>query len=202
MATFKFGNANNLSVDVTTDNDTYIIGNGAGDSVNAISSNGDTITLGNGDGDTVAAGSSDGDTITLGNGAGDIVDAHFSIGDTITLGNGNNDLVIGGAGSTITVGNGNDTINVGLNDTVTVGHGQDTFAFDQTVAGTIGAVTITGFDPGKDVMLFKQALATGFTATDNAQGNAVVTFTGDTQDTVTLLGVPSSALTASDFKFV
>jgi len=46
MTTFQFGNANGLSVPVTTDNDTYIIGNGNTDVVNANGHMNDTVTLG------------------------------------------------------------------------------------------------------------------------------------------------------------
>ena len=114
-------------------------------------------------------------TITLGNGAGDMVSA-VGIHNTITLGNGNNDTVYSGGISTIKIGNGNDTIHVGTADTVTVGTGQDSFVFDQTVAGTIGAVTINHFDPSKDVIVLTQTLVPGqnvLPAHDDANGNAV-----------------------------
>src|SRR5262245_21462623 len=99
MATFKFGNGT-VIVPVTTDNDTYIIGNGAGDAVFLEFDRGDTITLGTGAGDSVDAFRSMGDTITLGDGAGDSVDAvgffsfhnpPFNHRTTITLGNGAGD---------------------------------------------------------------------------------------------------------------
>jgi hypothetical protein len=143
-------------------------------------------------------------TITLGNGNTDTVNANGSGFNNITLGNGNNDVVNDANGSfdSITVGNGNDTIHVGMNDTIKVGIGQDSFQFDQTTAGNIGAVTITGFDPSKDVIVIQKALAASFSATDDSHGNVVITFPGDTQDTITLVGVHSSALHASDFQFV
>ena len=118
----------------------------------------------------------------------------------------NKDTVYSGGISTIKIGNGNDTIHVGTADTVTVGTGQDSFVFDQTVAGTIGAVTINHFDPSKDVIVLTQTLVPGqnvLPAHDDANGNAVVTgVPGDTFDTITLVGVHSSALHASDFQFV
>jgi serralysin len=143
-----------------------------------------------------------GTTITLGNGVGDRVDARDSQHDTITLGNGDGDTVFGGGSSNITVGNGNDTIHVGFANIVTVGTGQDTFMFDQTRAGAIGAVTINGFDPSKDVIVLQTALVPGqnVPAHDDASGNAVVTVTAG--DTITLVGVHSSDLHASDFLFV
>ena len=147
---------------------------------------------------------SENDTISLGNGNNDVV-MDDGIFDKITLGNGNNDTVFGAPHSTITVGNGNDTIHVGFSDTVTVGKGQDSFVFDQVPDDgphPIGAVTINHFDPNKDVIVIQKALATSFNAQDDAHGNAVITFNGDTQDTITLVGVHSSALHASDFHFV
>ena len=160
MTTFKYGNGDNLTVDVITNGDTYIIGNGNNDTVNAGNSSLDTIILGNGN-------------------------------------------VYSGGISTIKIGNGNDTIHVGTADTVTVGTGQDSFVFDQTVAGTIGAVTINHFDPSKDVIVLTQTLVPGqnvLPAHDDANGNAVVTVVPG--DTITLVGVHSSALHASDFQFV
>ena len=78
----------------------------------------------------------------------------------ITLGNGA-DNGLAGANDAITLGNGKDTIHVGMNNTVMVGKGQDTFTFDQTTGGNIGAVTITGFNPSKDVIVIQQALVPG-----------------------------------------
>jgi hypothetical protein len=106
-----------------------------------------------------------------------------------------------GCKTTIKVGNGNDTIHVGFANTVTVGKGQDSFVFDQTFAGGIGAVTINHFDPGKDVIIIQKALATSVTPQDDSHGNAVITVDGS-GDTITLVGVHSSALHASDFQFV
>src|SRR5262249_43909307 len=148
----------------------------------------------------------DSSTISLGDGDGDVV---FGGADQITLGNGNNDTVFSNFGNcTITVGNGNDTIHLGTNDTVAVGKGQDVFVFDrffQNQPGGIGAVTITGFDPSKDVIQIQQALqnTNPLQVHDDAHGNAVITFqNGDTRDSITLVGVHASALNASDFQFV
>jgi Ca2+-binding RTX toxin-like protein len=136
-----------------------------------------------------------------------------------TLGNGNNDTVFSGGFDTVTVGNGNDTVHVGTNDTVTVGTGHDVLAFDwnpqsavspldqgpdQSKPGGIGVVTITGFDATKDVIVLQQTLATDFSHLNfqDVSGNTVVTIQGDTLDQITLVGVHSSALHASDFQFV
>jgi hypothetical protein len=187
--------------------DHVTVGNGDFDALNdqpeAQHTNNSVITFGNGNND-VLQNLGSGNVVTVGGGNSDSVS--FS-GDhnTVTLGNGNNDVVAsGGAGNTITVGNGNDTIHVGMNDTVTVGKGQDTFVFDtsaQEQPGGIGAVTITGFQPGKDVIKIQTTLATSFNATDDAHGNAVVTFPKDGLDQITLVGVHSSALHASDIQF-
>jgi CheY-like chemotaxis protein len=50
--------------------------------------------------------------------------------------------------------------------------------------------------------VIQQALATSFTAHDDVHGNAVVTFPNDGRDQITLVGVHSSDLHASDFQFV
>jgi hypothetical protein len=97
--------------------------------------------------------------------------------------------------------------NVGQNDTITVGKGQDTFQFgqsDQASPGGIGAVTITGFNPTKDVIVLQQLLqnTNPYSVADDAQGNAVITFQGNTQDSITLVGVHAAVLHASDFHFV
>jgi hypothetical protein len=129
--------------------------------------------------------------------------------NTITLGNGNGDVVDdftyqrqeGALNNTITVGNGNDTIYVGNGDTIKVGTGQDSFVFQQTTPGTVGAVTVTGFDPNKDSFTFSNQLTTSVSYHDNAQGVAVVTV-DNAGDTITLVGVHSADLHPSDFHFV
>jgi probable HAF family extracellular repeat protein len=106
-------------------------------------------------------------------------------------------------GYIFTPSNGNNTILVGTNESVTVGTGRDTFIFDQTTAGTIGAVTITGFDPSKDVIQFQTALVPtqNVLPAHDVNGNAVIAV-DNSVDTITLVGVHSSALHASDFHFV
>jgi len=127
--------------------------------------------------------------------------------------------VFSGGEDTVIVGNGNDTVHVGTNDTVQVGTGQDTLAFDwnplstvtplnqgpdQSKPGGIGAVTITGFDTSKDVIVLQKALATDFNHLNfqDVSGNTVVTIQGDASDAITLVGVRASDLHASDFQFV
>jgi hypothetical protein len=73
--------------------------------------------------------------------------------------------------------------------------------FQQTTPGTVGAVTVTGFDPHKDSFTFSNQLTTSVSYHDNAQGNAVVTV-DNAGDTITLLGVHSADLHPSDFHFV
>ena len=181
--------------------DTITLGNGAGDVVNADNSSHMLIILGDGDADVVNAVNGSFASVTLGDGAGDVVNASGSSNDIIALGNGNNDKVFGGDSNTITVGNGNDTIHVGFANTVTVGTGQDNFVFDQTAPGTIGAVTINGFDPSKDVIVMQHTLPT-FSVQDDVHGNAVITFAGDNSDAITLMGVHASSLHSSDFQLV
>jgi hypothetical protein len=132
-----------------------------------------------------------------------LTDTVDSSNDTITLGNGNNDTVTATStlGANITVGNGDDTIYVGTNSTVTVGTGHDSFIFEQTTPGNIGEVTVTGFDPDKDIFTFSSQLTTSVSYHDNAQGNAVVTV-DNAGDTITLVGVHSADLHPSDFHFV
>src|SRR6478736_4439316 len=175
-----------------TDNLTF---SGGTDNNISIGNGDDTVTLSGGSGFPNSLGT--GNTVTLGNGA-DTVTAAAS--NRITLGNGK-DTVFAGANDTVTLGNGQDTIHVGANNSVTVGKGQDTFVFDQTAAGSVGAVTINGFNPSKDVIQIQSALATSVTPVDDSHGNAVITI--DSQgDTITLVGVHASALHASDFQFV
>ena len=81
------------------------------------------------------------------------------------------------------------------------GKGQDNFVFQQTTPGSIGAVTINHFDPNKDVIQIKIALATSVTPVDNSQGNAVITV-DSSGGTITLVGVHTSAPHASDFQFI
>jgi hypothetical protein len=149
MATFNFGNADDLYLTVNTNYDTYIFGNGTNDAVaagpygydtitlgngnndlvDAVEAHNDTITLGNGTGDTVNAGLANNNIITLGNGVGDTVNANPSSNNIITLGNGAGDMVNadGSDNFTITLGNGaGDTVNGGatMNDTITLGNGK------------------------------------------------------------------------------
>jgi hypothetical protein len=247
MTTTHYGNADNLNESTTGGSgDTFVFGNGVGDSFTAIAVDGDTFIFGNGAGDSFVESGSNNDTITLGNGAGDKVTLTFGgstvgqVGDNVTVGNGdndqliitngldnivtvgngNNDVVFCPIASVITVGNGNDTIHVGLNTAVTVGTGHDILAFDwnpqssspplnqsidQSKPGGIGHVTITGFNPSKDVIVLQQALENTNPLSvqdDPVTGNAVITFNGETLDTITLVGVHSSALHASDVHFV
>jgi hypothetical protein len=89
-----------------------------------------------------------GGTVKVGNGNGDTVVDNLGSNNTITVGNGKGDVVNDSSGhnNAITVGNGSDNILVGNTDTIRVGIGHDSFVFQQTTPGTIGAVTVTGFD--------------------------------------------------------
>jgi hypothetical protein len=127
MATFRFGNNDNRTVDVTTNNDTYIVKNGDNDQVFAQNSNYDTIILGTsdvgphiGNNDSVNADNSSFDTIVLGVGAGNVVSAVNSSHDVITLGDGAGDMAtVGGDHNTVTLGDGDHDL-ANLNDVVRV----------------------------------------------------------------------------------
>jgi Ca2+-binding RTX toxin-like protein len=181
---------------------TITVGTGNNDTVTLSSlQSSEKITLGDGDGDAVYDASQGGNAITLGNGVGDSVDA-AGIDNNIILGNGNNDVVNDqGSANTITVGKGNDTVYVGNSDSITVGSGQDGFVFEQTTPGSIGTVTVTGFNPNKDSFTFSNQLTTSVSYHDDSHGNAVVTV-DNAGDTITLMGVHSSELHPSDFHFV
>ena len=78
-----------------------------------------------------------------------------------------------------------------------------TECFDLLEPGGIGHVSITGFDPSKDVIVLQKSLATDFSdlTIQQVSGNTVITIQGVTPDQITLVGV-TSALHASDFHFV
>ena len=88
-----------------------------------------------------------------------------------------------------------------LNDSVTVGAGHDTFVFEQTTLGTIGAVTITGFDPHKDGLIFSNQFVASVGYHENAQGNVVVSVDNNPADAITLLGVHACDLYPGNFQF-
>ena len=170
----------------------------------------ETIKVGNGNNDVVYCSDFYGGTISVGNGNADVVTNSEGDNNRITLGNGNGDVVNdfttnqsfpSNHNNTIMVGKGNDTIYVGSSDTITVGTGHDRFIFEQTAPGSIGAVTVNHFNPSQDVFTFLSLLTTSVSYHDNAQDNAVVTV-DKAGDTVTLVGVHSSALHPSDFHFV
>jgi hypothetical protein len=185
IATHKYGNADDLSVDARdTSNDTYILGNGKMDAATIDATTLDTIKLGNGNGDTVSAadtasGTSN-DTITLGNGANDSVRLFVGNFDTISMGNGAGDSVnvsFEASSSKIILGNGDgdsvyaleirggNTIIVGngTGDTVTLYARQGPGGNDTVVTGTgLDAVNILGPSHSPDTFAF--ALGTGGSA--------------------------------------
>lgn len=138
----------------------------------------DDISTGNGD-----------DTVHSGDGA-----------DKIDGGNGKDYLAGNRGGDTIVGGNGKDVIFGGLgNDILTGGNGKDTFIFPNTQGRRSGDDIITDFHNDQiDLQLYNtdfDTLAATFTDVD---GNAVMD-TG--HGTITLLGVSSTDLSASDFIF-
>src|SRR5262245_29017676 len=114
MTTFKSGPGDNLTVTVTTDNDTYIIlGSGQFNDIELGTHTGDTAIVGNGDFDVVRdfgllSGDPSNNTIIMGNGAGDSVvlfaeDSDIGAnGDHVTVGNGDFDSLNNAPGPTPT----------------------------------------------------------------------------------------------------
>jgi Ca2+-binding RTX toxin-like protein len=125
--------------------------------------------------------------------------------DTITMGGGVNVINGGGGADTINAGGGNDTITGGAgNDILNGGADNDTFIF----ASGFGADTITGFDAlaagGQDRLQLSSSLGvtlanfTTMVNISNSAGNTLITIG---TDTITLLGVNSANVDASDFLF-
>jgi Ca2+-binding RTX toxin-like protein len=125
--------------------------------------------------------------------------------DTIIMGAGVN-VINGGSGAdTINAGGGNDIITGGAgNDILNGGADNDTFIF----ASGFGADTITGFDAlaagGQDRLQLSSSLGvtlanfTTMVNISNSAGNTLITIG---TDTITLLGVNSANVDASDFLF-
>ena len=130
--------------------------------------------MGNGDGDYVtnSAGSSlTSNHITMGNGNGDYI---------TTNGLGGNNIINIGSGQ-------NDLIDVSTNDQITVGvGGSDAFYFNQNTFGTIGHVQIYNYNFAHDTLHYS-SMPTATLA--NSNGNVLITFQGDSQDSITLVGV-------------
>jgi len=138
------------------------------------------------------------DNISSGNGNDRVWTGDGS--DMIDGGNGKDDLAGNRGHDTINGGNGKDIIFGGLgNDILTGGNGKDTFTFPNTRGRQSGDDTITDFH--NDLIDLQRydtdfdTLAASFTDVD---GNAVIE-TG--HGTITLLGVSSTDLSASDFIF-
>ncbi len=155
-----------------------------------------TVVVGNGQ-DSVTAGAYA--TITGGNGP-DIVTTGANA--NITLGNGNN-TVNAGANSTIKLGNGNDTVYAGASDLITLGKGNDTVAFAESPNPlAIGNETINGFNAAHDTIQFNPALANyAAVLADTHQVGANTVIQIDPTESVTLVGVTASSLTAHNFHF-
>ena len=214
---------NGIDVVKAGDNETITLGNGVdtvtagANSIVTLGNGADNVTtgsyttikLGNG-ADTVTAG--DNALILLGNGADN---ATAGLDSTIKLGNGG-DTVMAGANSIVTVGNGNDTVTVGANSTVTLGNGADTVTAISSLidggnghdsfvcTGSFGLDTIANFGPQHDNIVLAQAMFANFAAVQShmAQVGSNTVITYDPADVITLTGVKTSSLLASDFHFV
>jgi Ca2+-binding RTX toxin-like protein len=123
--------------------------------------------------------------------------------DTIIMGGGINVINGGDGADTINAGGGNDTITGGAgNDSMNGGAGNDTFIF----ASGFGADTITGFDAlaagGQDrLQLLGVTSLANFSTMVTISGSAGNTLITIGTDTITLLGVNSANVDASDFLF-
>ena len=113
--------------------------------------------------------------------------------------NGNN-TVTAGANSAITLGNGNNTVFAGTSDMLTFGNGQDTVAFGAATPAALGTVTVSGFNAQHDQIGFNPALFANFAAVlhDAKQSGANTIVTAAPGDTVTLLNVAMTSLTANN----
>jgi VCBS repeat-containing protein len=124
-----------------------------------------------------------------------------TLGNDVINGGNAKDNLNGGAGDDIiSGGNGVDVLNGGLgNDQLTGGNGSDTFAFN----ANFGKDVVTDFS--KDTVQFDHGVFANFAAVqshmaNDGHGNTIITY--DANNTVTLLGVTTAQLHASDFAFV
>jgi hypothetical protein len=182
--------AGNGAHNVTARSDSTIkLGNGVSTVTAGANS---VITPGNG-ADNVTAGSAS--TIKLGNGADTVTAGANSI---ITAGNGA-DNVTAGSDSTITLGSGSDTVTA-ISSLINGGSGQDSFVF----TGSFGQETITNFGPQHDNIVLAHAMFANFGAvqSDMTQVGANTVITCDPANVITLTGIKTSSLLASDFHFV
>jgi VCBS repeat-containing protein len=116
-------------------------------------------------------------------------------GETVAPSN-SKQVIDGGLGDVkINGGNGADVLIGGPHDTLTGGNGPDTYVFGPG----FGPNVITDFDVHNDQIQIDHSLFANVSAviahtTDNAQGNAVITY--DANDTITLIGVSHAQLAA------
>ncbi len=197
-------------------NDT-LIGGDSHDSLNGFS--GDDLLLG-GNGDDILQGG-EGNDLLRGEAGNDTLSA--GAGDDILLGGAGNDALIGISGfnrlngqagdDTLIGGNGADRLNGGLGDDVMFanGNGEDVNLSDGAtdrflIAANSGIDTIFGFIDGEDQIDFRgindqtgrfPSFAAVAQTISEVNGNATITIS--TNDIITLVGVPASALDASDF---
>ena len=116
-------------------------------------------------------------------------------GETVAPSN-SKQVIDGGLGDMkINGGNGADVLIGGPHDTLTGGNGPDTYVFGPG----FGPNVITDFDVHNDQIQIDHSLFANVSAviahtTDNAKGNAVITY--DANDTITLIGVSHAQLAA------
>jgi Ca2+-binding RTX toxin-like protein len=137
------------------------------------------------------------DIISTGNGDDNVLGRPGD--DRIDGGNGN-DFLIGNRGKDIvTGGNGKDIVSGGADDDVlTGGNGKDIFYFFNAVSP--GDDIITDFHNDQiDLSVFDTDFVTLAASFTDVDGNAVIQHTEN--GTITLLGISSADLSASDFIF-
>ena len=198
-----------LNFNVTTANVEWVYGHSGADILNAATAitrvvlhgrgNDDQLTTGSGD-DTQVGGTGN-DTM---NGGGGLDRLYGQTGmDTINGEAGDDQLYGQQDNDTLDAGAGRDFLFGGTGDDTLTGGGADLMR-DLFVMQTGGdADTITDYEDGVDRIQFRSIAATtqfsDLTIANNGSGDAVVTYS---EGTVTLTGIDSGLLDASDFNFI
>jgi probable HAF family extracellular repeat protein len=160
------------------------------------SSTGDLGKVGGGQATVIDAAQTTNITFTSGNGSDTIV---AGVGDTVHGGN-SSDTLVGANGATLYAGNGPNLMYGAPGETLVAGSGKDTFAFEP---GS-GQNTISNFQ-SNDIIQFNPALFMNYANMLNSgaitQSGANTVINDHAGDTVTLLGVAASSLTANNFSF-
>ncbi len=164
------------------------------------------ITAHGGDGDNTLHGTFGRDTLHGGKGDDKLKGKsgndrlHGEEGDDKLMGHKGDDMLAGGGGDDILRGGRGDDLLAGMtgDDMLWGGRGADLFSFRKED----GADIIRDFQDGDKIRFVEVGHGyDGLTITNDANGNAVVTYGGGQGGTITLLNVDSESLTESDFLF-